>query len=138
MTEVGPRPEICVGAVVVRDGALLMVRRGHGPAGGTWSLPGGRIEGGETTAEALVREVAEETGLVVVCGPFVGWAELFEDEAHVVVLDFEAVVLGDGLPTAGDDAAEVEWVPLDEVVDRRLSPGLAEFLADHQVIDVIA
>jgi ADP-ribose pyrophosphatase YjhB (NUDIX family) len=133
-----PRPEVCVGAVAVRDGSLLMVRRGHGPAGGTWSLPGGRIEGGETTAEALVREVAEETGLAVLCGPFVGWAELIDEEHHVVVLDFEVVVLDDGLPAAGDDAAEAEWVPLDRVVERRLSPGLAEFLADHGVIDVIA
>jgi ADP-ribose pyrophosphatase YjhB (NUDIX family) len=115
-----------------------MVRRGHGPAGGTWSLPGGRIEGGETTAEALVREVAEETGLAVLCGPFVGWAELIDEEHHVVVLDFEVVVLGDERPAAGDDAAEAEWVPLDRVVDRRLSPGLAEFLADHGVVDVIA
>jgi ADP-ribose pyrophosphatase YjhB (NUDIX family) len=129
---------VCVGAVVVRDGALLMVRRGHGPAGGTWSLPGGRIEHGETAAEALVREIGEETGLTVVCGPFVGWAELIEPDAHVVVLDFEATVLGDDRPHAADDAAEAEWVPLDRVVDRRLSPGLVEFLADHQVIDLIA
>jgi ADP-ribose pyrophosphatase YjhB (NUDIX family) len=138
MTPPRPRPEVCVGAVAVRDGSLLMVRRGHGPAGGTWSLPGGRIEGGETTAEALVREVAEETGLAVLCGPFVGWAELIDEEHHVVVLDFEVVVLGDERPAAGDDAAEAEWVPLDRVVDRRLSPGLAEFLADHGVVDVIA
>ena len=131
------RPEACVGALVVREGDLLMVRRGHGPAGGTWSLPGGRVERGETLAEALVREVAEETGIDVLCGPFLGWAEIIEDEAHVIVLDFEATALG-GTLAAGDDAAEAAWVPLDRVVDLRLSPGLAEFLADHGVIDVIA
>jgi ADP-ribose pyrophosphatase YjhB (NUDIX family) len=126
-----------VGAVVVRDGELLMIRRGHGPAGGTWSLPGGRIEHGETAAEALVREVGEETGVEVVCGPFLGWAEIIAEGSHAVVLDFEATALGGGRPTAGDDAAEADWVPLDRVIDLRLSPGLAEFLADHQVIDVI-
>jgi ADP-ribose pyrophosphatase YjhB (NUDIX family) len=131
------RPEACVGAVVVRDGDLLMIRRGHGPAGGTWSLPGGRIEHGETAAEAVVREVAEETGIEVLCGSFLGWAEIIEGESHVVVLDFEATALG-GTLAAGDDAMEAAWVPLDRVADLRLSPGLAEFLADHRVIDVIA
>ena len=75
----GPRSR--VGAVVVGDGELLMIRRGHGPAGGTWSLPGGRVERGETAAEAVVREVGEETGLEGVCGPFLGWAELIERRA---------------------------------------------------------
>jgi ADP-ribose pyrophosphatase YjhB (NUDIX family) len=131
------RPEACVGAVVVRDDALLMIRRGHGPAGGTWSLPGGRIERGETAAEALVREVGEETGVDVMCGPFLGWAEIIDADHHVVVLDFEATAMSDYPPVAGDDAAEAAWVRLDRVVDLRLSPGLAEFLADHQVIDVI-
>jgi 8-oxo-dGTP diphosphatase len=131
------RPEVCVGAVVVRDGELLMIRRGHGPAGGTWSVPGGRIEHGETVAEALVREVEEETGIQVLCGSFLGWAEIIEDDTHAVVLDFEATALDGSAPVAGDDAAEAAWVPLDRVVDLRLSPGLAEFLADHHVIDVI-
>ena len=68
-----PRPELCVGAVVVQDGELLLIRRGHGPAAGSWSVPGGRVEAGELRAEAVVREVREETGLEAVCGPLVGW-----------------------------------------------------------------
>jgi ADP-ribose pyrophosphatase YjhB (NUDIX family) len=131
------RPEICVGAIAVREDALLMVRRGHGPAGGSWSVPGGRIEQGETAAEAIVREVGEETGLTVVCGPLVGWAELISDEGHYVVLDFEVTPLDMADPEPGDDAAEAAWVPLGEVTDLRLSDGLAEFLADHGIIEVL-
>lgn len=131
------RPEVAVGAVAVRDEELLMIRRGHGPAAGRWSVPGGRIELGETAAQALVREVVEETGLAVVCGPLIGWAELISEQAHFVVLDFEATVIDDADPVAGSDAAEVEWVPLGEVAERRLVPGLAEFLADHGIIDLI-
>jgi len=101
-------------------------------------VPGGRIERGETAAEAVVREVAEETGLRCVCGPMVGWAELISDEAHFVVLDFEVTVLDDQDPVAGSDAAEACWVPLHAVAERRLVPGLAEFLADHGVIELFA
>jgi 8-oxo-dGTP diphosphatase len=132
------RPEVAVGAIAVQDGALLMIRRGHGPAGGTWSLPGGRIERGELAAEALVRELAEETGLAGLCGPLVGWTEIIEEDHHVVVLDFEVTIIDDAEPVAGDDAAEDAWVPLEDVGELRLSPGLAEFLSDHGVIELLA
>ena len=66
-------PEIAaVGAIAVRDGALLLIRRGHAPSRGRWSLPGGRVEPGETPQQALVREMAEETGLTVEVGELVG------------------------------------------------------------------
>ena len=74
------------------------------------------------------------------CGELLGWAELLGDtaaEAHFVILDFVATVLEHGAPVAGDDAAEVAWVPLHEVVDRRLVDGLAEFLHEHGIIDTI-
>ncbi len=132
-----PRPELCVGAVCVLDGNLLLIRRGHGPAAGEWSVPGGRVEAGESLAEAVVREVLEETGLECVCGDLLGWVERQDAEHHFVILDFEATVLGDDAPVAGDDAAEAAWVPLEQVLDHRLVDGLAEFLADHDVIDAI-
>jgi 8-oxo-dGTP diphosphatase len=132
------RPEICVGAVALHDGNLLMIRRGHGPAAGEWSLPGGRVEGGELLAEAVTRELREETGLEAVCGGLVGWVErLGQDDYHFVILDFEVTVLDDADPTAGDDAAEARWVPLADVVDLQLVEGLAEFLHEHGVLEVI-
>ena len=65
----------CVGAVIKDgQGRLLLIKRGHAPAAGLWSLPGGRIEPGETDAEALVREMREETGLVIEAGQLIGTA----------------------------------------------------------------
>lgn len=117
-------------------GELLLVRRGHGPAGGRWSLPGGRIEGGETAAEAVVREIAEETGLDAVCGPLFGWFEVIDDSYHYVILDFEVTVLG-GEIACGGDAAEAAWVPIEAVCELPLTDGLAEFLAEAGVLDLI-
>ena len=133
-----PRPEVCVGAIAVEADRLLLIRRGRGPAAGEWSVPGGRVEAGETLAEALVREVAEETGLEAVCGPLVGWVERLGEDHHHVILDFVATVLDPVDPVAGDDAAEAAWVPLDEVAGLQLVGGLAEFLHEHGILPTIA
>ncbi|MBX7070006.1 MAG: NUDIX domain-containing protein [Microthrixaceae bacterium] len=131
------RPEVAVGAICVQDDALLLIRRGHGPAAGRWSVPSGRIERGETAAEAVVRELMEETSLAGVCGGLIGWAELISDEAHFVVLNFEVIMMDDGEPVAGSDAAEARWVPLAEVEELNLTPGLVEFLAEHNIIELL-
>jgi len=130
-------PEVCVGAVAVDDGRLLLIRRGTGPAAGEWSIPGGRVQRDETLAEAVVRELAEETGVEGVCGPLLGWVERIGPGHHFVILDFTVNVLEAGEPVAGDDAAEAAWVPLPQVTDRRLVDGLAEFLHDHGILAVI-
>jgi 8-oxo-dGTP diphosphatase len=130
----GPRrPELCVGAIALDDDQILLVRRGRGPAQGEWSIPGGRVEAGETLAEAVVRELEEETGLVGVCEGLAGWVERLGDGFHYVILDFYVTVIS-GDPVAGDDAAEAAWVPLSEVADLRLVDGLAEFLHDHGIL----
>ena len=131
------RPEVCVGAIAVADGQLLLVRRGRGPAAGMWSVPGGRVEAGETLAEAVIRELAEETALEGVCDELVGWVERMSPEHHYVILDFAVTILEPSDPRPGDDAVEAEWVPLDEVAHRRLADGLAEFLHQHGIVPVI-
>lgn len=123
---------------MVDDERLLLVRRGHGPAAGTWAVPGGRVEAGETLAEAVVRELTEETGVEGVCGELVGVMELVDEpEGHFVVLDFQVTALEAVDPVPGDDAAEARWVPLGEVTGFSLAPGLAEFLHDQNVISTI-
>lgn len=131
------RPQVCVGAVVVVEERLLLIRRGHGPAAGEWSVPGGRVEAGETLAEAVVRELAEEAGVEGVCGELIGWVERVGDDHHYVILDFACTLLDDREPTAGDDATEVRWVPLTDVAEQPLVEGLAEFLHTHGVIGTI-
>jgi len=128
------RPELCVGAIAVDDDLILLVRRGRGPAQGEWSVPGGRVERGETLAEAVVRELREETGLNGVCEGLAGWVERVGDGYHYVILDFYVTVIEEAEPTAGDDAAEASWVPLSEVADLRLTEGLAEFLHDRGIL----
>lgn len=122
---------------MVDDDRLLLIRRGHGPAAGEWSVPGGRVEAGELLAEAVVREVREETALEVVCDALIGWVERLTDTAHYVILDFRCELLDDGEPVAGDDAAEARWVPLSDVADLRLVEGLAEFLHEHGILATI-
>jgi 8-oxo-dGTP diphosphatase len=125
---------VAVGAVVVDHDRLLMVRRGRGPAAGRWSVPGGHVEPGETLAEAVTRELREETGIEGVCGPLLGWAERIDDEHHFVILDFEVTVVGDDQAVAGDDAAEAAWIELHEVAELDLVDGLAELLHDSGII----
>ena len=129
------RPEEAVGALAVDHGRLLCIRRGHGPGAGLWSLPGGRLEAGETLYEAVVREVMEETGLEVVVDRFVGYVERMGDGYHFVILDFAVTPLDlDVDPVAGDDAAEAAWVPLEDLGELRLVDGLYDFLRDHDVL----
>lgn len=123
-----------MGAIAVDEDQILLVRRGRGPAQGEWSVPGGRVETGETLAEAVVRELAEETGLTGICDGLAGWVERVGDGYHYVILDFHVTIMDSAEPVAGDDAAEVAWVPLSVVSEMKLVEGLAEFLHDHGIL----
>ena len=133
-----PRPEVCVWAVVVDAGDLLLVRRGFEPWAGHWAVPGGRVEAGETLAEAVVREVAEETGLEGVCDRLVGWVERIAPDHHFVILEFYVTLLERRPPEPGSDATETAWVPLGDVASLALVDGLVEFLHEHGILDTIS
>ncbi len=126
-----PNVEVAVGAIIERDGCLLLVQRGRGAAVGTWAPPGGRVEFGEMLVEAVAREVREETGLAVTVGELAGWVERTASEPephHYVILDFWATPVGSDELAAGDDAADARWVPKDELTALPLVEGLFDFL----------
>ena len=127
------RPFLGVGAVVIKNESLLMIRRGRAPGAGLWSIPGGKVEAGESLAEALVREVAEETGLEVEAGPLAGIHEVL-GPPHYVVLDFHATIEGRPEPRAGGDAAEVRWVPLESISGLSCTPRFVETLTSWGVL----
>lgn len=122
-------PTIAVGAICVRNGELLLIRRRNDPARGRWSLPGGRVEAGELLADALVREVREETGLEISVGDLAGILEVPRPgDTHYVILDYFATVEGSVTPLAGDDATEARWVALGDVARMDLTPRFVETL----------
>ena len=125
----------CVGAVV-KDGRgrLLLIKRGHEPGAGLWSLPGGRIEPGETDAEALVREMLEETGLTVEVGRLLGCVRRPGLRGDVIdIRDYAATVVG-GTLRPGDDAADARWVKTGDLPSLAITEGLAEVLTDWGVL----
>jgi len=125
----------CVGAVVTDGrGRLLLIKRGHEPGAGLWSLPGGRIEAGETDAEALVREMIEETGLTVQPGRLIGQVQRPGLAGDVIdIKDYAATVIGGTLCPA-DDAADARWVDPAELGVLAVTQGLVEALTEWGVL----
>ena len=111
------------------------MRRANPPGAGLWSIPGGRVEQGETAADAVVREVAEETGLCVVAGRVVGTVERAAPSGGVYVIDDFAVTIVDGDLHAATDAQEARWFSTREVSQVVLTPGLLEVLDSWGLVD---
>jgi 8-oxo-dGTP diphosphatase len=125
----------CVGAVVVHLGRLLVVRRGHDPGKGLWSVPGGRVEPGESLAQACAREVLEETGLTVTVGQVVGRLERPSPSGSTYVIDDLVCTVAGGTDlVAGDDADEAVWASRAELEAMPLTPSLLETLDAWQVL----
>jgi 8-oxo-dGTP diphosphatase len=131
-------PVLGVSAVVTDGDDLLLVQRGKQPYEGLWALPGGTVEAGETLAEAVTRELFEETGLEGACGALLAAREDISDAGHFVVLVHRVHLMERGAPVAGDDARDTRWVPLGDVAEQVLVPGLAELLHEHGIIPTIA
>lgn len=107
-------PRVGVGAVIWKDGKVLLIRRAAPPRQGLWSLPGGLQHLGETLNQAILREIKEETGLEVKLGEIVAVVDLILKDAdnaveyHFTVIDYEADWIR-GEAVAGDDAADITW-----------------------------
>lgn len=123
----------CVGAVVLDDaGRLLVVRRRNPPSVGSWSVPGGRVEPGESGPEAVTREVREETGLDVTVGRLLGSVVLDAEDGKGTLFDVDDYLCTPRAgqePVAGDDATDVAWVDLSAFTALDLVPGLHDSLA---------
>lgn len=119
---------------MIDDGRLLMVQRANEPGKGKWSLPGGRVEHGELLADAVRREIREETGLEIDVGELAGILEVPGDDLHYVILDYHAVLRGDATARADDDASDVRWVPLNEVAHMACTPRFVETMRAWSVL----
>ena len=113
--EYPPHPLVGLGAIVWKDGRVLMVQRGNPPRAGIWSLPGGAQHLGETVRDGIHREIAEETGVTI---ELLGLVDVIDSVLrdpegrvlyHYTIIDFAARWVG-GDAVAGDDAADVAWV----------------------------
>jgi 8-oxo-dGTP diphosphatase len=128
------RPLIGVGAVIVHDGRVLLVKRGNEPLKGHWSIPGGLLELGESLRQGAAREALEETGLVVEVGEVLdAFDSIFTDpdgrtRFHYVLLDFRCRVTGGEL-RAGGDAGDVRWVLPEELDGLQVTGNVARVAA---------
>ncbi len=125
----------CAGAVIHDpSGRLLLVRRANEPARGTWALPGGRCRDGESSADAAVREVREETGLDVIAVRPIGTVDREAPDGGVYRIEDWACAVAGGELRAGDDAAQARWVDRADLGRLRLAPMLLEALTEWNVL----
>lgn len=128
-----PSPVPAVGVVCLRGDEVLLIRRGKPPRQGEWSLPGGRIEAGERTVDAALRELREETGVEAEITGLIDVVDGVFPEAgrHYVLIDYAARWIS-GEPVAGDDAVEARFVALDQVA------ALVAWTETHRIIALAA
>ena len=128
-------PLRCVGAVLVADEKLLLIRRKTPPAQNLWSLPGGRVEPGESWQAAVEREVREETALEASCGEFIGWVEREAENSRYLIADFKIEAPNLEQASPGDDATDLTFVSRRQLNDLEVSPGLIGFLSHHKLLE---
>jgi 8-oxo-dGTP diphosphatase len=129
------RPFLAVSAAIIRDGRVLVTQRARGPAFGIWSMPGGVVEAGETLAEALIREIQEETALTIEPVALAGHREVVVRDSdgrasrHFVILCFASRWIA-GEPKLNEELSDARWLKLEELASLKTTEGLAEIVAE--------
>jgi 8-oxo-dGTP diphosphatase len=130
-------PVVGVGAIILRQGKLLLEKRANEPAKGQWTIPGGVVEVGESLQEAVLRETEEETGLkgekpeLLDVVDQVHLDKEGKIEYHYVIIDY--IVKAHGEPKAASDADELRWVPISEVEGYDLTPSFRRFFKKNKL-----
>lgn len=134
------RPQIAVSAAIFRNGKVLLIRRARSPAKGFYSLPGGRVEFGESLHQALSREVDEETGLEIEIVSLAGWREVLPaapGAGHYLIMSFAARWVASE-PVLNDELDDYRWIAPDvlgSLGDLKLTGGLEEIIQSaHRLI----
>jgi len=125
------RPQLAVSGAIFRDGRVLLVRRARSPGKGFYSVPGGRVEFGESLHTALHREVDEETGLRIEILGLAGWREVLPANGgggHYVIVSFAARWAA-GEPVLNDEHDDFKWIDPDRLGDLSVTGGLSEVIA---------
>lgn len=131
------RPIVGVGAIIIQNGKILLEKRKNDPGRGKWSIPGGLVELGESLEQTVIREVQEETGLVVDAPELIDVInqttldEIGKVKYHFVIVDYHVKLKG-GTARAASDAAELEWVLLDEVEQKDLIKSFRGFFEKNR------
>jgi 8-oxo-dGTP diphosphatase len=129
-----PHPQLAVSAAIFRDGKVLLVRRAKSPARGVYSLPGGRVEFGETLHAALHREVDEETALKIEIAGLAAWREVVPGSAgsgHYLIMSFAARWVAHEA-VLNDEHDDFRWVAPDAIGDLKVTDGLQQVIASAQ------
>jgi ADP-ribose pyrophosphatase len=136
MSEYPTKPEVAVGALILKNQKVLLVKRNQSPAKGLWALPGGKVNLGETLQQAAMREILEETGVTIIPGqPIYTFENIQRDENgevqfHYVIVDLIAEFT-EGELKAGDDAADVGWFLVDDLEEIQVNKTTKELVVKY-------
>lgn len=129
-TTVNERPVVATGVAIVEGDELLLIKRARPPSRGLWAVPGGKVDLGESLAEAATREVREETGLLVKLDEVIWVGESIGEDHHLVLIDFLGQAIGGELAPS-DDATDAQWFNIEDAYGLDMPDTM------YQLLDVL-